>query len=113
MIILTRYIRYSLIRLALLALVALALFPPGPSRTQSALAQDQPPPPILLPQDGAPAGDFSVLLPLIAGGAAPDLIFTPDSVELSPGAEASVQVRVEPQADLRGATFELPGVQTA
>jgi hypothetical protein len=96
----TRGLGSSITRLSLLALLALtALWLPGPYR---ALAQGTPP---------APA-PFSIHLPLLMGsGAAPDLIFTPAAVELAPGAQASVQVRVEPQADLRGASFELPGVQ--
>jgi hypothetical protein len=54
----------------------------------------------------------TIYLPLIGtGGVAPDLIFTPDSVSLTPGESANIQVRVEPNADLTGASFELPGVQ--
>jgi hypothetical protein len=52
-----------------------------------------------------------VFLPLVSGGAAPDLIFDPAELALAPGQTASVSVRVEPAADLRGASFELPGVQ--
>jgi hypothetical protein len=95
----------SIIRLGLLALLALlALYPPGPYRTLALAAEDQ----------GAPTPQQSgqIFLPLVrGGGAAPDLRFTPDTVALAPGATVNIAVRVEPQADLRGATFDLPGVQ--
>jgi hypothetical protein len=97
MALLTKYITRAFTLLAMAAL--LALFPPGP--TAPARAQGEPP---------VPSGG-QVFLPFVAGGAVPDLIFTPDNVELRPGAEASISVRVEPAADLTGATFELPGVQ--
>src|SRR5262245_10626547 len=92
----TQYI----IRLGLLALIALAaLYPPGPAAPR-ALAQEQP-----------PQSQVQLFLPLVGSSAAPDLIFTPSTIALTPGQVASVKVRVEPQADLRGASFELPGVQ--
>jgi hypothetical protein len=104
MALLTRRIGSSLVRLGLLALLALALYPPGPSSPVAHAEPGDPPP--------APAGTFPIFLPLVAkGGAAPDLIFWPNSVALAPGETASVSVRVEPQADLGGATFELPSVQ--
>lgn len=82
----------------LLPLVVLALPLALSPFASSARADDEPP--------------HTVYLPLLAtSGSAPDLIFTPDLVELAPGAQTNVQVRVEPQTDLRGATFELPGVQ--
>ncbi len=100
-----RRIEPSIVRLGILALLALtALWPPGSYHTL-ALAADDP---------GAPTLQQSgqIFLPLVRGsGVVPDLRFTPDSVNLTPGAEARVTVRVEPQADLGGATFELPGVQ--
>jgi hypothetical protein len=115
MILLTRHIRRTIIRLGVLALLALALFPPSASHSV-AWAQSTPPTATPdtapIPAAAVPQGGAQVFLPLINGGAAaPDLIFTPDQVELAPGAAASVSVRVEPAADLRDATFELPGVQ--
>src|SRR5690348_3270811 len=84
--------------LGCLALLSLALFPPGPTRAH---AQQADPPP-------AP---FRLFLPLAGNpAAAPDLIFEPAELTLGPGTEASVAVRVQPAADLRGATFELPGL---
>jgi hypothetical protein len=41
--------------------------------------------------------------------AAPDLRFEPAALDLAPGDSASTTVRVEPAADLRGATFTLDG----
>src|SRR5262245_8031470 len=98
---LTRHSGHVFFCLVLLAL--LALYPAGASRALAQAAPGEPLP--------GPVGSFHIFLPAVGNGSAPDLIFTPDSVELAPGAQASVKVRVEPQADLRGATFELPGVQ--
>jgi uncharacterized protein DUF1565 len=98
-----QYIGHALKRLAPPVLIALALFPPGPTRSAARAAAGDPPP--------TSTGTYQLFLPAVANGAAPDLIFTPDTVDLAPGAQASVKVRVEPAADLRGASFDLPGVQ--
>ena len=81
---LTQQIGTVITRLVLLTILALPLafgaFAP------TARAEDEPP--------------YTIFLPLISTGrAAPDLIFTPDAVELAPGAITSVAVRVEPAAD--------------
>jgi hypothetical protein len=95
------YLGHVLKRLALPALLGLALFPPGPTRPV-ARADEQP---------AAPAGPIQIVLPLIMGGAAPDLTFEPAELELTPGTETTTVVRVHPAADLRAASFDLPGVQ--
>ncbi len=98
----TRRLGQHLPRLILLAVLALlALYPSGPYRTAHAAAS------VTLAH--------TIHLPLVLGGTdkqpVPDLRFEPDNVKLDPGTETRVTVRVEPAADLRGATFELPGVQ--
>jgi Protein of unknown function (DUF1565) len=93
---LRRYIGHTVIRLTLLALVALAGREAAPT-APAAGAQ------------GTPTTATSVYLPLVRGGAAPDLTFDPAVLAVAPGGEASTLVRVTPAADLRGATFTLAG----
>lgn len=104
--------KHMLLGLALPALALAALFPPGPTKAQDITLATLTPTPADNRQGTVTESANLTFVPIAyAGQPAPDLVFSPDNVLVAPGQIASVQVRVEPEADMNGATFDLDDVQ--
>src|SRR6266508_1366966 len=99
---LTRHIGRALLRLSLLALLALASL--GAAHAGSTAGA---------PRAQAAQDDFHMFLPTISGAASvaptPDLRFDPAGWVRAPGGGGSTSVRVQPSTDLSTATFWLEG----